>query len=291
MDRDGLAEFLRRRREALQPRDVGLVGLEQGRRRRRTLGLRREEVAELASISADFYKRLEQGRGPRPSEETVEAIARALLLTRDERDHLFRLAGRQPPPRRYRSEQASPGLLSVLDCCDTPAQIVSDLGVTLKQNQLAEALLGIQTGYTGFARSTIFRWFTDPDERRRFPSDDHAWHSQSYTAHLRAVHNRCANDFEAKDLVHELRRRSTEFAEIWDQHDVALRADTRKRILHPTVGLLTLDCHILTSQNQMENLIVFTAVRGSEDAKRLALVLEHRKDEAPEPYLEAHAEP
>jgi len=95
VDRPGLADFLRRRRDALQPADVGLVdGL-----RRRASGLRREEVAALASMSTDYYARLEQQRGPQPSEQMVAAIARGLRLTLDERDHLFRLAGHNAPTR------------------------------------------------------------------------------------------------------------------------------------------------------------------------------------------------
>ena len=150
IDREGLADFLRRRREALQPEDVGLS---KGRRRR-TSGLRREEVAALANMSTDFYARLEQRRGSRPSEQMVGAIARALRLTQDERDHLFQLAGHAAPPRGFRSDHVTPALLRVLDRLDTPAQVVSDLGVTLAQNPLAVALLGNLTEHTGLRRST-----------------------------------------------------------------------------------------------------------------------------------------
>jgi transcriptional regulator with XRE-family HTH domain len=268
MDRDGLADFLRRRREAMQPDDVGLA---RGQRRR-TAGLRREEVALLAHMSTDFYARLEQRRGARPSEQIVGAIARALRLTQDERDHLFRLAGHAAPLRGSRSDHVSPALMRVLDRLDAPAQVVSDLGVTLRQNPLAEALLGVQTGYTGAERSLYYRWFTDPAERSRFPDEDHDFHSRSYTASLRAVHGRRADDREVRDLVDQLRRRSGEFAELWEQHEVALRSETRKRVLHPAVGLMTLDCQVLTSDNQTEVLIVFTATPGSEDAERLALL-------------------
>ncbi|MFT3766901.1 MAG: helix-turn-helix transcriptional regulator [Minicystis sp.] len=266
MDRDALADFLRRRREALQP---DAVGLSKGRRRR-AAGLRREEVAALAGISADFYARLEQGRGSRPSATTLAAVAAALRLTPDERDHVLRLAGHHAPPRGHRGEHPSPGLVSVLEQLHAPALIVSDLGVALKQNALAEELLGVLTGYTGLARCLPYRWFTDPDERRRFPREDHELCSLRYAAKLRAAQSRSADDREVRDLVAELLRRSCEFRAIWDQHDIGDRTNTVKRILHPEVGLLTLTCQILTSQNQMENLVVFTATRGSEDAARLA---------------------
>ena len=268
MDRDELADFLRRRREALQPDDVGLHAGE----RRRTRGLRREEVAGLAHMSTDFYARLEQRRGSRPSEQTTAALARALRLTQDERDHLFALAGHTAPPRAFRTDHASPGLLRVLNRLDTPAQIVSDLGVTLSQNPLAEALIGVQTRYTGLRRSLIYRWFTDPAQRLIHPEADHPLHSRGHVASLRAVHGRSAEDPEAHELVEHLLRESEEFAALWERHEVGRRAATMKRFLHPLIGPLTLDCQVLTSENLTERLVVFTASPGSEDADRLALL-------------------
>jgi transcriptional regulator with XRE-family HTH domain len=268
MDRDELADFLRRRREALQPDDVGL----QRGERRRTRGLRREEVAGLAHMSTDFYARLEQRRGSRPSLETTAALARALRLSQDERDHLFALAGHTAPPRAFRTDHASPGLLRVLDRLETPAQISSDLGVTLAQNPLAEALVGVQTHYSGLARSIVYRWFTDPAARRIHPEADHAQHSRIHAGSLRAVHGRAADDPEARELVEHLLRESDEFAALWARHEVPTRIRTRKRFVHPLVGQLTLDCQILTSENLTERLVVFTASPGSEDADRLALL-------------------
>jgi transcriptional regulator with XRE-family HTH domain len=268
MDREDLADFLRRRRESLQPGDVGLP---EGRRRR-TAGLRREEVASLAAMSTDFYARIEQRRGSRPSEATVAALARALRLTLDERDHLFHLAGYEPPARAIRSDHVCPPLLRVLDSLDTPAQVTSDLAVTLVQNELALALLGDQTEYEGASRSLFYRWFTDPAERTHYPAEDHEEHSRTYVAGLRAVHGRNRDDTEARELVELLLAESPEFAALWDEHEVAVRRDTHKRIIHPTVGLLELDCQILTAENQTERLLVFTAAPGSEDAARLELL-------------------
>jgi transcriptional regulator with XRE-family HTH domain len=268
MDRDGLADFLRRRRDTLRPEDVGLP---EGRRRR-TAGLRREEVAALAYISTDFYTRLEQGRGSRPSEETVGSVARALRLTQDERDHLFVLAGHAAPPRGIRSDHVTPALARVLDQLDTPAQVVSDLGVTLLQNPMAEALMGVETQHTGLRRSVIYRWFTDPAARTRFVADDHALHSRNYAATLRGVHGRWPGDGDAQELVDRLLAESPEFAALWERHEVAARTDTRKRFDHPAVGPLTLDCQILTAENLTERLVIFTAAPGSEDAERLKLL-------------------
>jgi transcriptional regulator with XRE-family HTH domain len=268
MDRDGLADFLKRRREALQPADVGLHAGE----RRRTRGLRREEVALLAHMSSDFYARLEQRRGSRPSQPTIAALARALRLTPDERDHLYGLAGHTAPPRAFRTEHASPGLLRVLERLDTPAQITSDLGVTLSQNALAEALVGVQTRYTGLRRSLIYRWFTEPAQRQIHPQADHPKHSRIHVASLRAVHGRAGEDPEAHALVDQLLIESEEFAALWERHEVKSRAGTMKRFVHPLVGPLTLDCQILTSENVTERLVVFTAGPGSEDADKLALL-------------------
>jgi hypothetical protein len=161
----------------------------------------------------------------------------------------------------------TPALLRVLDRLDTPAQVVSDLGVVLAQNPLAEALLGNQTEFTGLARSTFYRWFTDPQERARWPVEDHELHSRRYTAGLRTV-----QDPEASALVAALLAASEEFAALWAEHEVAAPPSTRKRVLHPEVGLLDLDCQILTAENQTERLVVFTATPGTEDAERLAML-------------------
>jgi len=279
MDRDGLADFLKRRRAALQPGDVGLPAGE----RRRTHGLRREEVASLAHMSSDFYARLEQRRGSRPSEQTVAALARALRLTPDERDHLFGLAGHTAPPRAFRTDHASPGLLRVLERLDTPAQISSDLGVTLAQNALAEALVGVQTRYSGLRRSMIYRWFTEPAQRQIHPEADHPKHSRIHVASLRAVHGRSTEDPEANELLESLLLVSEEFAALWERHEVGNRPSTMKRFVHPLVGPLTLDCQILTSENLTERLVVFTASAGSEDADRLKLLSVLGSQEFPAP--------
>ena len=137
IDRAALAEFLVRRRGALQPEDVGLP---RGQRRR-TQGLRREEIAALCHMSTDYYSRLEQERGPQPSEQMIASIAQGLHLTLDERDHLFRLAGHRPPSRGVGGDHVTPGMLRIFDRLgDTPAEIVTELGERLndeRENVLA----------------------------------------------------------------------------------------------------------------------------------------------------------
>lgn len=270
MDREQLADFLRRRREALRPEDVALA---RGPRRR-TKGLRREEVAGLAHMSTDYYARLEQGRGPRPSEQMLTALSRALRLSRDERDHLFRLAGHTPPPRSRRTDHVSPALMRVLDRLDTPAQVVSDLGETLAQNPAAMALLGDQTSYSGANRSLVYRWFTDPRERRIYPPEDHDRHSRTYVAGMRMILSRDPDDARVQELLAALRAASPEFAELWDRHEVGFLRDSEepKRVLHPELGLLELNCQTLVAENDAQVLLVYTATPGTEDYEKLQLL-------------------
>ena len=269
MDRQQLADFLRTRRIALQPEDVGLP---RGRRRR-TGGLRREEVAALCDMSVDYYSRIEQQRGPHPSEQMLAAIARGLHLSLDERDHLFRLAGHNTPSRALRSDHVSPGLMRVLDRLDdTPAQVMSGLGETLLQTRLAVALLGDETSYTGPSRCATYRWFTDPAARRIYPEADHAKHSRTVTAWLREAYAREGTGSRAAAIVDALLAGSEEFAAIWSTHEVGLRYTELKRIQNVQVGVLELHCQLLFDQDQSQSLLVFTATPGSESYDKLQLL-------------------
>ena len=181
MDRAALAGLLKTRREQLQPVDVGLsVGA-----RRRTKGLRREEVAGLAAMSTDYYTRLEQQRGPQPSEQMLAALARALRLSTDEREYLFRVAGRNPTRAIVEGNHVTPALMRVLDRLeDSPALILSDLGEVLVQNRMAAALFGDSSTYTGWARSEIYRWFIHSNARSHYPACDHDRQSRALVAGL-----------------------------------------------------------------------------------------------------------
>lgn len=269
MDRTGLADFLRRRRESLQPEDVGLA---RGPRRR-VAGLRREEVAGLSTMSTDYYARLEQGRGRQPSGQMVAAIARGLRLTMDERDHLFRLAGHDAPARVLRSEHVGPALMRVLDRLeDTPVQVVTDLAETLAQNRLAAALLGDQTRFTGLARSAVYRWFTDPEERCLYSEADHDHLGRVRVSDLRAALTRGGPDARAEAIVGRLREESPEFARLWERHEVTVRDDDHKTFVHPEVGEIELDCQKLFTQNQAQALLVFTTPPGTEAHEKLRLL-------------------
>ncbi|MEV6011335.1 helix-turn-helix transcriptional regulator [Streptomyces sp. NPDC051976] len=269
MDRPELADFLRRSRTRLAPADVGLSA----GARRRTPGLRREEVAQLAGMSVDYYTRLEQARGPRPSRQMLTALARALRLTADERDHLFHLGGEEPPREAGGSGHVRPGLLLVLDRLhDTPAQVVNDCGDILAQNAMAAALHGDVSARPPRMRNVVRRMFTDPEARARFPEEDHETLARNHVAHLRAVLAARPDDPRPAALVAELRGSSPLFARLWEEHEVAVRRSDTKRILHPVVGELTLDCEVLLSAEHDQRLIVYTARPGTESYDRLQLL-------------------
>jgi len=269
MDRAQLADFLRRRRNALRPQDVGLTSGP----RRRTEGLRREEVAALCGMSVDYLARLEQRRGPQPSDQMLAAIARGLRLTMDERDHLFQLAGRNAPQRALRADHVNPGMMRVLDrLYDTPAQVVTGLGEVLVQNQTATALLGTTSQYTGKRRSLIYRWFTDPDTRGIYPDEDHEMHSRAFAADLRTLVSREGNASRAAAMVRELAEASPEFERVWQAHEVGVVRTDLKRLVHPELGVLELHCQMLFDFDQSQALLVFTATPGSESYEKLQLL-------------------
>ncbi len=269
IDRTGLAGFLRIRREALQPEDVGLP---RGQRRR-TRGLRREEVAALCHMSTDYYARLERARGPQPSEQMLAAIAQGLHLALEERDHLFRLAGHRPPTRGTTGEHLSPGLQRILDRLhDTPAEVVTELGETLRQTPLSVALTGDTAALTGPARSLGFRWFTDPAARSRYAAEDHAHLSRLYASGLRRVVTLRGPGSAAAQLADRLLTCSPEFRRLWDEHEVGLRPREPKRFQHPEVGALELTCQTLVDPDSSHLLLVYTAVPGSESSDKLALL-------------------
>ena len=269
IDRRGLAEFLRTRREALQPEDVGLT---RGARRR-TTGLRREEVAALSHMSTDYYSRLEQERGPQPSEQMLASIAQGLHLSLDERDHLFHLAGHTPPARGGGRDHISPGMLRILDRLDdTPAEIVTELGETLGQSRMGVALMGDKVSLTGPERSLGFRWFTDPATREFYAREEHGFLSRMYASGLREITALRGPRSRAAELAELLLARSDEFRTLWAEHEVGLRPHETKHFVHPEVGALELHCQRLVDPAQAQSLMVYTAVPGSESYEKLSLL-------------------
>ncbi|MDQ0761583.1 helix-turn-helix transcriptional regulator [Streptomyces canus] len=269
MDRALLADFLRARREVLQPEDVGLP---RGPRRR-TGGLRREEVAALAGMSVDYYSRIEQQRGPMPSEQVLAGLARGLHLSLSERDHLFDLAGHSAPRRVLRGDHVSPTMMRIVErLADTPALVMSRFNETLLQTRPAIALLGDYTRFSGMSRYLVYRWFTDPAQRALYPAEDHALRGRVFTVDLRTVYTADPQG-RAGEIVAALLATSAEFAEVWRLHEVDVtHHNDLKRYRHPELGELELYCQRLIDPDQAQELLVFSATPGSPSYEKLQLL-------------------
>ena len=268
MQRDQLADFLRRRREAIRPGEVGIADGP----RRRTAGLRREEVAMLAGMSVDYVVRLEQGRSSQPSAQLLGALARALRLSDDERDHLFHLAGHQPPPADAVARQARAGLVRMLHLLgDAPALVMSDLGEVLAQNRASLLLTGDHSLLTGDRRYNAYRWFTDPDARATRPPEEREHHARQLVADLRATAGRRAADPVVTGLVDRMSAASDDFRRLWAEHEVAVRRADRKTLVHPRVGRLLMDCETLVTPDLGQMLLVLTPA-DDEARERLELL-------------------
>ncbi|WP_458248633.1 helix-turn-helix transcriptional regulator [Streptomyces sp. MAI_2237] len=265
-----LGLFLRSRRERIRPADVGLPTGP----RRRVPGLRRDEVAQLAGASVDYYNELERGAGSQPSEQMIAALARALRLTADERDYLYHLADRPVPAHGSAASHVHPGMLDLLTrLTSTPAQVITDLHVTLVQNPLAVALLGDHSGFRGPRASFVHRWFTEPAARRLYPEADHAAQSRAFVADLRAAAaRRDSKDTEAGSMISSLLATSQEFAALWADHDVAFRRNDRKRLNHPALGVIEVNCLNLFSEDGRQRLLWFTPAVGTDSADALDLL-------------------
>ncbi|WP_433185941.1 helix-turn-helix transcriptional regulator [Actinoallomurus sp. CA-150999] len=269
MDRRELADFLRRSRERLRPQEVGLPAGP----RRRTPGLRREELSQLAGMSADYYMRLEQARSPQPSPQILSSLAHALRLTDDERDHLYLLAGHRPPAGRLAGDHVRPSLLYLLDQLkETPAHITNDLGDLLARNTMAEALLGCICSVREQDRNFIWRWFTDPTIRRIYSAEERERQGRDHVADLRASVARRGSDAASTRLVTRLREVSTEFAALWELHEVAVRRASRVRVDHPAIGPIDLECETLLSPAEDQRLTIFTPPPGTSTTDNLSLL-------------------
>lgn len=227
----------------------------------------------MCHMSTDYYSRLERERGPQPSEQMIASIAQGLHLSLDERDHLFRLAGHQPPMRGSSSDHVSPGMMRIFDrLTDTPAEIVTELGETLRQTPIGVALVGDLCRYTGLSRSIGYRWFTDRQVRDLYPPEDHEFYSRLYVSGLRAVLAVRGPGSRAARFADALTAESGEFRDLWDRHEVGIRPREVKRYRHPEVGSLELHCQILLDPEQSHSLLVYTAEPGSESYEKLQLL-------------------
>ncbi|GAB6898922.1 helix-turn-helix transcriptional regulator [Kineosporia succinea] len=277
MDRALLADFLRTRREALQPEDVGLP---RGPRRR-TGGLRREELSALAGMSADYYGRIEQQRGPIPSEQMLTALARVLNLNPSERDHLFALAGHPAPGRIANENELSPTFARVLGrLSDTPALVLSRYGEALGRNAAAVALLGHDyMRYEGLARYLVYRWYTDPVARELFPPEDHPERGRVFTAEIRAAYTADPKG-QAREIVEALLEVSPEFAETWRRHEVGVtHHHYSKRYCHAELGELELYCQPVVDPERAQEMLVYTAEPGSPSQAKLDILVARTRND------------
>jgi transcriptional regulator with XRE-family HTH domain len=263
MNRAELAEFLRARRARVTPREAGLP--ESGTGQRRTPGLRRQEVAQLAGMSVDYYIRLEQGRGPTPSPQILSALARALLLNGDERDYMFRIAGQAVPDRIHPLREVSAGIRNLIDSMPaTPAYVVDAAYNILAWNKLATHFIGdlSQRQDRNMIRWTFAR-----------PADDVLWSNEATVrftrktvADLRANYARYPGDPEIESLVTEMLALSPRFAQMWQEHEVEERAPMLKQVDHPDFGPLEFECQVLHIADTGQRLITYCATPGSPTA-------------------------
>lgn len=264
-----LGQALRRWRDRVAPETAGLPAGGQ----RRAAGLRREELALLAGISVDYVTRLEQGRAANPSGQVVEALARALRLSGDERAHLFRLAGLVLPGPETVPAYISPSVQRLLDrLVDTPVG-VSDAAMTLLvANPMYAALLGDPSDRRGFERNGVWRNFLGAPGRVRHTPEERRAFEIGAVAELRATASRYPADSQLRRLIEELRAGSARFTELWDAGVVGRLEASRKTIEHPQVGLLTLDCDLLRVEGNDLHILVYSAEPGTEDAEKLELL-------------------
>lgn len=257
---------LRQGRDQVAPETAGLPA----GGRRRTAGLRREELAQLAGISVDYITRLEQGRAAHPSAQVIEALSRALRLTEGGRAHLFQLAGLAPPGPEVISAHITPSVQRMLDrLTGTPVAVFDAAWNQLLANPLHTALMGERHGSD---LNGVWRNFLGGGSRVRQTPESLDALRAGQVADLRATAGRYPADRRLRRLIHELRTRSPLFEELWETATPGRHLAARKTVDHPHVGALTLDCDFLTVAGNDLRVMIYTAEPGTRDAERLALL-------------------
>jgi transcriptional regulator with XRE-family HTH domain len=267
--RTELADFLRRRRASIQPEEVGLPG----GGRRRTPGLRREEVAHLAGVGATWYTWLEQGRDVRASLEVLEAVARALRLTPAERTHLVLLGrGEAPPPCKSDERVSSTVKRLIQNLGPNPAYVLGRRWDYLAWNQAASAVFGDFAAIPRAARNQVWMLFMDPARREMFP--DWARTARLTVAKFRADSARHIGDPEFEQLLATLRKSSPEFCKEWKRHEVARTGEGRKEIIHPTAGRLVFEHAVFNpSESPEQRLILYSPLPEQDTPRKLEELL------------------
>jgi transcriptional regulator with XRE-family HTH domain len=263
-DANSLGEFLRARRELVTPEQAGIpiIGV------RRVPGLRREEVAMLAGISADYYLRLEQGRDRKPSVQVLESIARVLRLTEESTSYLVGLVAERPKrTRRYRTETVPPGIIKLLAALDLPAFVEGRYLDVLAANPLATAISPrLVTG-----ANRLRDVFLDPGEQALFPDWELA--SAGLLAGFRASVGTNTDDPRFVELVGELSIASPHFSRLWARHDVAARTGAVVRFEHPQVGELVVNREkLVVGGTEGLMLVIYHPDPHSDAAEKLALL-------------------
>ncbi|SEE02443.1 Transcriptional regulator, contains XRE-family HTH domain [Streptomyces sp. 2112.3] len=266
MDDNHLGDFLRARRAGLQPEDVGMASYGT----RRVTGLRREEVAVLAGVNADYYTRLEQGRERNPSPQVLDALSRALHLDADARAHLHRLAGVTPgdQPSDHAAERVSPALRQLMDGYpNTPAFVMSRAMDLLAANALTDALYAPFCPADNLARMT----FLDPASRHFYTDWNRA--AQATVANLRQAAGFEPDNPRLRELVATLTEHSADFTRLWNSHTVRGKTQNAKHLLHPGVGPLTLTYQAFDVRDAPgQQLVIYHAEPGSPSAQALHLL-------------------
>ena len=270
-----LADFLRTRRASIQPEDVGLPG----GGRRRTPGLRREEVAQLAGVGATWYTWLEQGRDVRASLDVLEAIAGALRLNEAERSHLIVLGrGEQPPPREAPPERVSTYLRKLIENLGpNPAYIIGRRWDYLAWNDAAVALLGDFGKIPRAARNHAWLTFTDPARREMFSDWERS--SRLLVAKFRADSARHLGDPEFESLIAALRKSSPEFCRAWKLHEVAYTGEGRKDLQHPIAGLMSFSHAVFhPAEHSEQRLVLYSPLPENDTAEKLVRLMSGRSE-------------
>jgi transcriptional regulator with XRE-family HTH domain len=268
-----LGATIRAWRDRLTPAAAGLPA----GRSRRAAGLRREDLAELAGVSVDYVVRLEQGRARTPSAQVVSALARALQLSRQERDHLFRLAGLQPPPDASITDHIPPGMQRVLTRLgDAPVAVFAADWQLVWWNRPWAALLGDPSGVPAEDRNLVKARFPVGPGSSQFTgwpvvSENSEATDRAIIADLRFASARYSSDQRLAGLIRRTLDGNPRFAQLWRDGAVGRHTEDRKTIRHPEVGDITLDCDVLSDGETGLKIVIYTAVPGSEDETKLDL--------------------
>ncbi|MBO0868051.1 MAG: helix-turn-helix domain-containing protein [Micromonosporaceae bacterium] len=273
MRRDELAAFLRARRDRLRPAEVGLPDGD----RRRTPGLRRQEVAQLAGMSVEYYIRLEQARGPQPSRQILAALSRALMLSMDERAYLFQLAEQTPPPAAGPSRDLPAAVRHLLDALTgLPAYVVDAKYDVLAWNRLAVYFISDLSAVPESDRNMI-RWiFGRPRDDVIWSDDAMLRFARATVADLRAAYGRYPGDPGIEALVTEMLGTAPLFAEMWAAHEVEVRRRIVKRVKHPDFGQLEFECQMLHIPETDQRIILYAPEPGSPTAATFARLARER---------------